>query len=214
MLVADRSLSPRTLDTGPPAGLDSDVLPRSSVVTQAEDAAAQPLLASPTSRSLGPHECRVYLFTLAFILQEMAGGISFDYASTAPTWLPSDDQHAPSFAGTLKRFLPELVGEGKPSSPCARFHAQEEPPVAHARDSERKCSCDGPRVRDDAPRSVSPDRGMQTARPPLCRRAAGVRVPRLRRGDALSDDSCQPLAPHRHPLFLHRKSCSLLSTVR
>ncbi|KAM5542174.1 hypothetical protein V8D89_004047 [Ganoderma adspersum] len=112
MLVADRSLSSRTLDTSPPAGLDSDALPASIAVTQAEDAAAQPLLASQTTRSFGLHQCRIYLFTFAFVVQEMAGGISFDYGSTAPTWLPgSDDQHLPSLAGTVRRFLPELVGE-------------------------------------------------------------------------------------------------------
>ena len=127
MLVAERRLSSRTLDTNRPGGLHydtplsppvaaEDVLEPREIV---EHLGAQAPSTSRTVRlaALGPHQRRVYLFVIAFIVGEVARGVGSGYLALAPpsSWKPDgtgDGQPMlplPSW-GTL--FLLDLVQEG------------------------------------------------------------------------------------------------------
>ncbi|KAM5542178.1 hypothetical protein V8D89_004051 [Ganoderma adspersum] len=115
------------------AGLDSDALPPSIVVTQdgielnleepepqpehTEEIGRQPRSASQTTRasSFGPHQRRIYLFTFAFVVERLAAGISLGYGATAPPWKPADnaggDRPKLSLPGPVTLFVLGLAGE-------------------------------------------------------------------------------------------------------
>ncbi|KAM5542173.1 hypothetical protein V8D89_004046 [Ganoderma adspersum] len=127
MLIAERRLSSRTLNTGLPGGLDSDAPPSPLVAAQNDTelrekeqtgslAAQTRPFPSRTARleTLGPHHRRVYLFIFAFVVEEIASGIGFGYAATAPPWKPDDTSDNPSVPRPLSMLtlhLLALVGD-------------------------------------------------------------------------------------------------------
>lgn len=130
MLIAERRLSSRAPNTAPPGGLDSDAPPSQAVAAQKDaelteiertgSSPANQTRPSPTSRTtrlgtLGPHQLRVYLFVFAFVVEEIASGIGFGYAATAPPWKPhdaSDDPSMPRPLSMMTLHLLVLVGDG------------------------------------------------------------------------------------------------------
>ncbi|KAM5542168.1 hypothetical protein V8D89_004041 [Ganoderma adspersum] len=103
VLIAERRLSSRMLNSSPPDGLDSDAPPSPTVAAQndmelreTEQTGGLAAQARPsTSRTarlgtLGPHQRRVYLFIFAFIVERIASGIGLGYAEMAPPWKPEN----------------------------------------------------------------------------------------------------------------------------
>lgn len=126
MFVAERRLSSRTLNTTPPAGLDSNASPSSPTIAapddmelekqlQAEDMGAQTAPASRSVRALAPHQRRVYLFTFAFVVGEIVAGITVGRRAMAPPWKPDNaggDRFMHSLPGPVMMYLLELVEQG------------------------------------------------------------------------------------------------------
>ena len=142
MLVAERRLSSRTLDSNRPGGLHSDI-PLSPTVAAddvlapreiVEHLAAQAPSASRTVRpaALGPHQRRVYLFIIAFVVGEVAGGVGSGYVALAPS----------------SSWKPDGAGDGQPKLPLpssrtlSLLHLVEEGAVQHTHPfTPRHCSC-------------------------------------------------------------------------
>ncbi|KAI1781771.1 hypothetical protein LXA43DRAFT_1054835 [Ganoderma leucocontextum] len=122
MLVVERRLSSRMLGANPFTGLESNTSPAQTVAAQdgmelrerqqTEDTASHPSPASHTTRSFGPHQRRIYLFTFALVIGEISSGINIGYAATALPQKP--DNGAPvdlPSLGLLTKHLLELVGK-------------------------------------------------------------------------------------------------------
>lgn len=125
MLVAERRLSSRILDANPPTGSDSDT---ATVTAQdgmelREQLQAEDVSESRTTRVFGPHQRRVYLFSFAFVVAEVAAGVSLGYRATAPPWRPdnprADRPIRASLLNPAMMFLLLLAGEGVVQFSCA-----------------------------------------------------------------------------------------------
>ena len=141
MLIAERRLSSRAFNTAPPGGLDSDTSPSQAVTAQKDiELREMEQTGSPTPQirpspsrtarlgTLGPHQLRVYLFIFAFVVEEIASGIGFGYAATAPPWKPDDSSDDPAMPRPLSMMtlhLLVLVGDGTVHTyPYASFAPQ------------------------------------------------------------------------------------------
>ncbi|KAM5540111.1 hypothetical protein V8D89_006251 [Ganoderma adspersum] len=78
MLLVERQLSSRTLGGNVPDDMElrEQDQPSSSPTRSPS--------ASPTTRAVGPHQRRIYLFTAAFVVPEILSGVYLGYAATAP----------------------------------------------------------------------------------------------------------------------------------
>lgn len=105
MLVVERQLSTsRTLDGNAPDDMELREHDRGS--TSPTHSAA----ASPITRAVGPHQRRVYLFTVAFVVPEILSGVYLGYAATAPRL--SDGLSVPSLRAVGMHTL-SFLGQGK-----------------------------------------------------------------------------------------------------